>query len=197
MTALAFTIPGSQRRRVAVALLVASLLSLALLVAVPLWAAHRHYDTALDDLSQRLERYERLSDARPALERKLEAVKARGSRKFYLKATAPSLAAAEVQEQVRRLIEAGGARVTSVQVAQPKDDGAFRQLTVSAQLSANASALRRVLLAVDSAEPFLLVDTLSVRSQVPPNFKAPPGFEPEMYVQLDVVGFAVKGAAAQ
>ena len=197
MTALAFTIPGARRRRLAVGLLAAALIGLALLVLVPLWAAHRHYDTALDDLGQRLERYERLSEARPALERKLEGVKAQGSRKFYLKATAPSLAAAEAQEQVRRIIEAAGARVTSVQVAQPKDDGAFRQFAVSAQLSANANALRRVLLAIDSAEPFLLVDTLSIRSQVPPNFKAPPGFEPEMYVQLDVVGFAVKGAAAQ
>jgi len=197
VTALVFTIPGGARRRVALSLLAAAVIGVALLIMVPLWAAHHHYDTALDDLGQRLERYERLSEARPALERKLEGVKAQGSRKFYLKATAPSLAAAEVQEQVRRIIEAGGARVTSVQVAQPKDDGAVRQLAVSAQLSANANALRRVLLAIDSAEPFLLVDTLSIRSQVPPNFKAPPGFEPEMYVQLDVVGFAVKGAAAQ
>lgn len=197
MTALAFTIPGGRRRGLAVGLLAISVLVLGMLVFLPLWAAHRHYDAALDDLGQRLERYERLGEARPTLERKLEAVKGLGSRKLFLKATAPSLAAAEIQEQVRRIIEAGGARVTSVQVAQPREEGGYRQFGVSAQFSANAGALRRVLLGVDSSEPYLFVDTLSIRSQVPPNFKAPPGFEPEMYVQLDVVGFAVKGAAAQ
>lgn len=193
MTAMTLTIPGSRRRGFALALLVAAVLLLVLAVATPLWVAHRHYDTALDDLGQRLERYERLAEARPALEQKLEGVKSQGSRKFFLKASATSLAAAEVQEQVRRIIEAGGARVTSVQVAQPKEEAGFRQFGVSAQFTANIAALRRVLLAVDAAEPYLLVDTLTVRSQVPPNFKAPPGFEPEMYVQLDVVGFSVRG----
>ena len=194
MTTLAFTIQGSRRRGLALGLLLAGALLLALVVVIPLWMAHRHYDSVLDDMGQRLERYERLAEARPALERRLEGVKAQGSRKFFLKASGASLAAAEIQEQVRRIIESGGARVTSVQVAQPKDEAGFRQFGVSAQLTANIAALRRVLLAVDSAEPYLLVDTLTIRSQVPPNFKAPPGFEPEMYVQLDVIGFSVKGA---
>lgn len=188
-------IPGSRRRTVAVGLLAAAVAVVVVAAGVPLWLAHQHYDTALEDLGQRLERFERLSESRPALEQKLEGVKAQGSRRFFLKATASSLAAAEVQEQVRRIIETGGARVTSVQVAQPRDEGGFRQFGVSAQFSANIAALRRVLVAVDSSEPYLLVDTLTVRSQVPPNFKPPPGFEPEMYVQLDVAGFAVKGAA--
>jgi len=193
MSALSLTLPGERRRAVALGLLGVVAIALSVALVAPLWMAHRHYDTALDDLIQRLERYERLGEARPELEKKLEGVKALGSRKFFLKATAASLAAAEVQEQVRRIIESSGARVTSVQVAQPKEDAGFRQFGVSAQFSANVGALRRVLLAVDSAEPYLLVDTLSIRSQVPPNFKAPPGFEPEMYVQLDVVGYAMKG----
>lgn len=195
MTQIALTVPGHRRRVVALALLAAACATLALAIAVPLWLAHRHYDAALEDLMQRLERNERLAEARPALEKKLEDVKAQNSRRLFLKATGGSLAAAEVQEQIRRIVEGSGARVSSVQVAQPREDSGFIQLGVSAQLTANAAAMRRLLLAIDGAEPYLIVDALSIRSQVPPNFKAPPGFEPEMYVQLDVVGFAVKGAA--
>lgn len=195
MTRLALTIPGYRRRAVALAVLAAACATLAVAIAAPLWLAHRHYDAALEDVMQRLERNERLAEARPALEKKLEDVKAQKSRRLFLKATGGSLAAAEVQEQVRRIIEGSGARVSSVQVAQPREDSGFIQLGVSAQLTANAPAMRRLLLAIDAAEPYLIVDALSIRSQVPPNFKAPPGFEPEMYVQLDVVGFAIKGAA--
>jgi len=140
-----------------------------------------------------LERYERLAAARPELDRKLEAVRAMGSRKFFLRSTAGSLSAAEVQERVRQLVEGSGGRLISVQVGQPRVDGLFRQVTVTVQLNANILALRRILLAAETAEPYVFVDALTVRAQVPPGYKVQPGFEPEMFIQLDISGFAIAG----
>jgi len=71
MTTLAFTIQGSRRRGLALGLLLAGALLLALVVVIPLWMAHRHYDSVLDDMGQRLERYERLAEARPARQPKV------------------------------------------------------------------------------------------------------------------------------
>lgn len=172
-------------------LLAALCLAAVALVAIPLWFAHRHYDVVLEDIDGRLLRYERMAAARPALLAKLDGVRAIGSRKYFLKASAASLAAAEIQERARQFVESQGGRLISVQVAQPKDGGRFRQVTVTVQANANIHATRKILHAIESGEPYLFVDSLTIRAQVPAGFKPAPGFEPEMFIQLDVSGFAI------
>lgn len=185
--------PPEKRRKAALGFFWAGVALVIALVAVPLFLAHRHYDTALDDIDRRLVRYERLAAARPLLQQKLESVRALGSRKYFLKASAPSLAAAEIQERVRQFVEGNGGRLISVQVAQPKEEGRFRQVTVTVQANANIVATRKILRAVETSEPYLLIEALMVRAQVPPGFKPAPGFEPEMFIQIDVSGFAITG----
>ncbi|HQZ44498.1 MAG TPA: type II secretion system protein GspM [Usitatibacteraceae bacterium] len=182
-----------KRRKAALAFLAAAAALVAVIVALPLWLAHRHYNEALDDMDRRLTRYERLAAARPTLESKLEAVRAMDSRKYFLKASAASLSSAEMQERVRQFVEAAGGRIVSVQLGQPKDDGRFRQVSVTLQLNANTQALRKILLALESSEPYVFVDSLIVRAQVPPGYKPPPGFEPEMFIQLDISAYAIAG----
>jgi len=182
-----------KRRKAALAFLAAAAALVAVVVALPLWLAHRHYNEALDDMDRRLTRYERLAAARPTLESKLEAVRAMDSRKYFLKASAASLSSAEMQERVRQFVEAAGGRIVSVQLGQPKDDGRFRQVSVTLQLNANTQALRKILLALESSEPYVFVDSLIVRAQVPPGYKPPPGFEPEMFIQLDISAYAIAG----
>ena len=185
--------PPEKRRKAALAFLAATVAVGIAVIAVPVWLAHRHYDRALEDMDARLMRYERLAASRPALEQKLEAVRAMGGRKYFLKATAASLSAAEIQERVRQFIDANGARLISVQVGSPRDDGRFRQVTVTVQLNASTPSLRRILLALESAEPSIFVDSLMVRAQVPPGYKMQAGFEPEMFIQFEISGFAIAG----
>ncbi len=182
-----------KRRKAALAFLAGAVALLALVVALPIWFAHRHYDAALDDLDRRLSRYERLAAARPALERKLVAVRAMDSRRYFLKASAASLSSAEMQERVRQFVEAAGGRIVSVQVGQPRDEGRFRQVSVTLQLNASTPVLRKILLALESSEPYVFVDSLMVRAQVPPGYKPPPGMEPEMFIQLDISAYAIAG----
>lgn len=186
-------LPPEKRRKAALGLFAAVVVAAVALVAIPLWMAHRHYNEALEDIDGRLVRYERLAAARPALQQKLEAVRALGSRKYFLKASAPSLSAAEIQERARQFVESNGGRLISVQVATPKDDGRFRQVTVTVQANANITATRKILHSLETGEPYLYVDSFTIRAQVPPGFKPAPGFEPEMFIQLDVSGFAIVG----
>jgi hypothetical protein len=116
-----------------------------------------------------------------------------GSRKYFLKASAASLSAAEIQERARQFVEGNGGRLISVQVGQPKDEGRFRQVMVTVQANANIVATRKILQGIETAEPYLFIDALTVRAQVPPGFKPAPGFEPEMFIQLDISGFAISG----
>ena len=152
---------------------------------------HRHYNVAIADLSDRLERYRRVAAQAPELRRALDVMKEKDGRKFYLKNTAPNLASAELADLVRSAIENNGGRITTSQNPGPRDEGAFRQMTVNVQFFATTPALAKILNALDTQMPYLIVDNLSIR---PLNafrgFKPAPGQEPENNVQLDVSALA-------
>jgi len=187
------TLSSEQSRRLAIGILVAVVFAAIAAVAIPVWLAHRHYDVALADMTERLERYRRIVAMRPEVVRSLEAVRAKESRRFFLRSGGAALSAAEVQESVRAFIEANGARLITMQVPASKDEGRYRQIGVNVQLTANVQALRKILHKVETGTPLLFIDNLMIRSQVPATFKPGPGAEPEMFVQFDVYGFSLTG----
>ncbi len=183
-----------QSRRLAVALLVAAVLAVVAIIAIPVWMAHRHYDTAIAEAADRVERYRRIAATRPEVAKQLETMRASDPRKYFLRSGAAALSAAEAQEAMRVLIENNGGRLITMQAPTSKEEGRYRQVTVNVQLTANIFALRKILHAIESHTPYLFVDTLMVRSQVPGTFKPGPGAEPEMFVQFDVTGYAITGS---
>jgi general secretion pathway protein M len=179
-----------QSRLLALGLLVAAVAAVIAAVAIPFWMLNRHYDAALEDASGRLERYRRIATTRPDVARQLEAIRAKESRKFFLRSGATAMSAAEAQEALRTIVEANGGRLITMQAPIVKDEGRYRQITVNVQLTANIFALRKILNAIDNNTPYLFIDNLMVRSQVPANFRPGPGAEPEIFVQFDVSGYA-------
>ena len=187
------TLNPAQSRRAAVGLLLAATVAIVLAVALPVWLLHRHYDSALADNVGKLERYERIAATRAEVAKQLEAMRSKEARKFFLRSGAPALSAAEAQETIRTLVEGSGGRLITMQAPTSKEEGRYRQITVNVQLTASVFALRKILHATENNIPYLFVDNLTVRSQVPGNFRPQPGAEPEMFVQFDVSGYALTG----
>jgi general secretion pathway protein M len=181
----------TQSRRLAVLLLAIAIVAIVAVIGVPVWMLNRWYDTNLADARDKLERYHRIAAMKPVVAKELEALREKDTRRLFLRSGAAALSGAEEQEAVRSLVEGAGARLISVQVPPAKDDGRYRQVTVNVQMTANIFALRKILHSVESHTPYLFVDNLLVRSQVPGNFKPGPGQEPEMFVQFDVYGYAL------
>jgi hypothetical protein len=192
MNAAIAKLPPSQQRALAIALLVVAVALALAVVLVPLFLLHRHYDESIATFEDRLERYRRVAAQAPEYRKALDAMRDRDGRRFFLKNTAPNLAGAELQEQVRAAIEGNGGRITTSQNQGPRDEGRFRQIVVSVQFFANTAALQKILLAIEGQPPYLAIDNISIR---PLNafrgFKPGPGQEPEVNVQLDVVGMAL------
>ena len=183
-----------QSRRLAVGLLAAVVLAAIALVGIPVWMLHRHYDEALADMTGKLDRYRRIAATRPEAAKQLEALRTKDTRRFFLRPGAPALSAAESQEVVRQLVESSGGRLISLQPPQVKEEGRYRQVTVNVQITANVFAMRKILHAIESHTPYLFIDNLVVRSQVPGNFKPAPGGEPEMFLIFDISGYALTSA---
>ena len=182
--------PARQRARAA-ALLVGAILLLLIGVLGPIVLLHRHYDEAIADTSDRLRRYQRVAAQAPALRVALDAMQQRDGRRFFLKNTATNLAGAELQELVKAAIEGNGGRITTSQNTSPRDDGRFREIGVNVQFFATTPELQKILLAIETHQPYLIVENLTTR---PLNafrgFKPAPGQEPELNIQLDVGAWA-------
>ena len=181
----------ARQRALAVGLLVAAVAVVLAAILGPVILLHRHYDSAIADVSDRLHRYQRIAAQAPELRVALNAMQQRDARRFFLRNTASNLAGAELQELVKAAIESNGGRITTSQNTSPREDGRFRQIGVNVQFFATTPALQKILLAIESHEPYLIVDNLTVR---PLNafrgFKPAPGQEPELNVQLDVGAWA-------
>ncbi|QJR16473.1 type II secretion system protein GspM [Usitatibacter palustris] len=182
-----------QSRKLALSILAGVVLGAIALVAIPTWLAHRHYDNAITDYTDKLDRYRRIAATRTEVASNLEVVRAKEARKFFLRTGAAALSAAEAQEAMRALIEGSGGRLITMQIPPAKDEGRYRQVTVNVQITANISSLRRILHTIETGTPMLFVDNLMIRSQVPATFRPGPGAEPEMFVQFDVYGYSVTG----
>ena len=180
----------ARQRALAVGLLVAVVLGALALLLGPIVLLHRHYDTAIADTSDRLRRYERIAAQAPEYRKALTAMDHRSGRRFYLTNTAAKLAGAEMQELVKAAIESNGGRITTSQNVAPRDDGRFREIVVSVQFFATTANLQKILMAIETHQPYLIVDNLTIR---PLNafrgFKPGPGQEPELNVQLEVGGW--------
>lgn len=190
MAAIALPLPPRQSRILAVALLAAAVVLGVGVLLAPFLLLHRHYDAAIEALQQRLDVYQRVAAQTPELKKALEAVRARNGRRFFLQNVAPNLAGAELQDLVRAAVENNGGRITTIQIAQPREEGHFRQIGVSVQLFATTPNLQKILYTLETQVPYALVENITVR---PLNafrgFKPPPGAEPELSVMLDVSGF--------
>ena len=180
-----------QSRSLAIGLLVAAVALALGVLLLPVVMLHQHYSDAIESLTDRLERYRRVAAQAPEYRAALEAMREKNGRSFFLKNKAPNLAGAELQELVRGAIEGNGGRITTSQNQAPKDEGRFRQITVNVQFFANTPNLQKILNAVESQQPYLVVENITLR---PLNafrgFKPSPGQEPEINVQLDVAAFA-------
>ncbi len=185
----------AQARALALGLLVAAVVLVLGVFLAPVLMLHRHYDDAIESWTSRLETYRRVAAQAPELRLALDAMRAKDGRRFFLRNTAPNLAGAELQELVKSAIEGGGGRITTSQSPAPREDGAFRQVVASVQFFATVPNLQRILHAIETREPYLVVENVTIR---PTNafrgFKPAAGQEPEVNVQFDVTAWAMPEA---
>jgi len=183
---------AGQSRALAIGLLVAVIAAVTAALLVPIVLLHSHYNEAIETSADRLVRYQRVAAQAPELGNALELVRQRNGRRFFLRNTAVNLAAAELSEVVKAAIEGNGGRITTSQNVQPRDDDRFKLIGSNVQFFANTTNLQKILNALETQQPYVVVANITVR---PVNafrgFKPAPGQDPEMIVQLDAIAWAL------
>ncbi len=162
-------------------------------IALPIWWLNHRYDVVLDDTVTRLQRYSRIVGMRDGLQKKAVEIKALEQNRHFLKSASPALAAAELQEQAKLIIDQSGAKINSISILQHKDDGQYRQVSVMLQLTAPLSAVKTMLYALESARPYLFINNFSIKNPFYAPNRNDPSVETDLTVQFELTGFALKG----
>jgi general secretion pathway protein M len=182
-----------QSKAAALAILALAVLLVIGAIALPVWLLNQRYEGAVDDAATRLERYSRIVGMRDGVIKKTLEVKALEGAHHFLKSASPSLSAAELQEQAKVILDANGGKLNSIQILPHRDEGQYRQVSVSLQLNAPLSSVKAMLHALESARPYLFVDNFSIRVINMNATRIDAANEADLYVQFDLTGYALKG----
>lgn len=163
------------------------------LVVLPVVSAYR---TAADEIAQNralLERYRALAAEQPRYAKRLEQRReADRANTGFLEGQDETLAAAALQERVGAVIDAAGGELHSTQIlpAQVADeDLAIRRAGLRLQFAVGIEGLEEILYQLETAEPYLFVDELSIREQRIRRRRNEPAQETRLDVGLEVYGF--------
>ena len=191
---------GSLLSRVlAVSLLGGVLLAGYGLVVAPVIAAYREVGQEIEESQLLLQRYRSLASQRPELSARLadleqQAAKVGG----YLKGSSDALAAAELQDHARAVIEGAGGNLRSTQIlpAGAVDSKVpVRRAALRIQLGIDIKGLQKVLYELETGQPYLFVDQLTVRQQRMRRRSKELEQEPVLDVSFEVFGY-VRGTEA-
>ena len=189
--------PSLGHRLSALLLLGLVIAGLFLLVDRVLVARYHFYHDRLEQQQGRLAKLERMAASREPIQRLIASIQQDGAMATqYLPQSAPSLAAAELQQRVKAVIEAAGATLRSTQALPPTEEGNAVKVTVSTTMMGDTDTLRKILRDLEAQTPLLFVDNLDVsaRENRPrlPNGRLASYTRIQLTVQFEVSGYLHK-----
>lgn len=177
-----------QRQILALAILALLIAIMVALTVVPLWAANRHYHNSIDGLDGRLEILQRAAAAGDGLRSQHEQLKrSLASNRHYLKSTSEALAAADLQGIVKRIASAKSMEVLSTQILPVTEESEFTRIALKVRMRGTLDNLLKVFYALETGQPYLFLDNVSVRSRGQRRHKVNTG--QLLDVDFDLIGY--------
>ncbi|MGH6912704.1 MAG: type II secretion system protein GspM [Geminicoccales bacterium] len=184
-------------RTAALGLLAAVAIGGYVLVVGPVLDAFRANAEAIERSEDLLQRQQALAAQRPQLVARLAEEEQRAATLTgYLEGPSDALAAARLQDRVRTLVEAAGGELRSTQILPAEAVEASpgtRRATLRVQLVVAIDGLAAILHGLETGQPYVLIDELTIRSQGARRRQEPDG-APVLDVSLQLSGF-VRSAA--
>jgi general secretion pathway protein M len=187
--------PGSLlSRTLAIVLLAVALLGGYRLIVAPLLTAYQEGESSIEQAKTLLQRYRALAEQRPQLAKRLAEQQERAAAAAgYLEGPSDALAAAQLQDRVKSVVETAGGELRSTQIlpAQPLEgDLGFRRTAVRVQIIVTIEGLAAALYELETGQPYLLIDDVTVRQErVRRRRRSEPKSEPMLDVNLELFGY--------
>jgi hypothetical protein len=182
----------SVSRVLALFLVIAPIGAVYSLVVEPILDAHRGYAESIEGSRELIERFGRIGATREPLERQLADLQKRAkSTSGYLEAT---LAAAQLQNRVKRIVTRNGGSIGSLQTLPPQKERDLERVSIRIQMTAGIQQLQKIFHAFENGRTHLFVDDVNIRVQKTRRTrrrrKQPVVDERILSVRLNLFGFA-------
>jgi general secretion pathway protein M len=194
----AATAPGWGHRLTALSLLL--LVGGALYLAVDQWLVgrYRYYQNSLEQHQGRLAQLERMAATREPVQQLIAKIQQdRNVTAQYLPQSTPALAAAELQQRLKAVVEAAGGTLQSTQTLPPVEEAGAMKVTINAIINGDVGSLQKVLYDLEAQTPLLFVDNLEVSARQTrprlPNGRYATYTRIQLNVQFEVAGYLRKG----
>lgn len=130
------------------------------------FGTYEYYQDNLEQVHNRLQRYNAMLATQPKLESELQAVRKNNAvESYYLDSATPTLAATRLQQQARQAIEGNGGNVVSTQILPVVSEDDFSKVAIRIQMTGDTEAVQKTLHILESARPLLFVDNVQVRAR--------------------------------
>lgn len=132
-------------------------------VGIPYVESSRELRGEIEELEHQLSRYRALNRQVPQLTQALKQAQARlqfGNR--MLSGDSAALAAADLQDDLKRIVGERGGQVRSTQALPIKEESGFERIAVRLRMVAGIRELRSVLTEIVGNRPALVVDAVSI-----------------------------------
>ena len=180
-------------RALALVLLAAAVAGAWLLVVVPVLDAYRETAVAIEQAENLLQRQRALAAQRPLLVARIEEQKEQAEAiAGYLGGPSDALAAAQLQDVLKAVVEAAGGELRSTRILPAEAVEASpgtRRTALQVQMIATIEGLAEILYGLEAGQPYLLIDELFVRSQRERRQLGELELEPRLDVSLRLSGF--------
>ena len=137
------------------------------MLVLPAWSEYSRNAEHLESLQDRLNRYDRLRAQKDNLQEQISALSQTDAvdPEAFVPGNSPALAAAELQQYLKGLAVAIGAKVVSTQALPVDESGSFPRVTIKVQLKGDIVALHQLFLQLETGSPAAYVDKLLVQTQ--------------------------------
>lgn len=183
----------THQRIAAVGLLVVLLGLFYLVLVAPVVALYREYHDDIAAEEERVVRYERVAGKAKQIERQLAQIDRQisGQERGYLKGNTRSLAAAEMQDHVKRVVESNGGRLNSIQILPGKENEEEKSAPVSlkVQMTGSTETVQKVFYHLESGLPRLFLDQVYLRGRAGYQFRPGRPQADELDIRFTLQGY--------
>ncbi len=187
-------IPAWQQKVAALSLLGIVAWGAFVFILVPLTEGIERQRNAVANAEHQLTQYQRIASGAEALSEKLSQLgQAEFDTYFYRTGASPTVVTAEVQNTLRNWVVKNGGHVVRAQAKSAVGSGDKYRVPVTITFNGDVGTLQKMLYAIESTQPYLIVDRLSVKHQHGARAGGEYSQNPTLNITLDVSGYGKRG----
>ena len=177
-------------RSAAIIVLIGLIMSGGLGVSIPVTSLFSEQNERIDASLKRLAVYRAQTATQPQLERQLRDMeRAAASLPGLIKTENASVAAAQMQGELKTIVERSRGEVRTTQILPPASMSGFEQVSVKSELSVPITSLREILHSVETHVPYFFIERMTITGprDWPSDLKSAP--EPRLQINWTVHAF--------